>query len=67
VPASTPVTTPEVALIVALVTSLLLQTPPVGVLVRFDVLAAHTVAEPLITGSARTINEAVLKQPPVTE
>jgi hypothetical protein len=46
-PVATPVTTPDVGSIVATVASLLLQVPPLTVLVKVVVLPMHKVDAPL--------------------
>ena len=59
VPASRPVTTPELLPTVAVVALLLLHVPPVGVLLSVLLLPTHTVGVPPITaGRALTVTLA---------
>jgi hypothetical protein len=64
VPAATPVTTPEVALIVATVTLLLLHVPPVVASLSVSVEPAHTPATPDIAeGALFTVTTLVTLHP----
>jgi len=61
VPAVTPVSAPEVVLIIAMAVLLLVHVPPVGLPVRTVALPVHTLLLPVIAeGSAFTVKLAVL-------
>lgn len=61
VPAVTPVSAPEVVLMVATAVLLLVHVPPVGLPERIVALPVHTLLLPVIAeGSAFTVKPAVL-------
>jgi hypothetical protein len=61
VPASTPVTTPEVLLIVAIETSPLTHVPPAVIVLKLVVVLLQTVAVPVIAeGTGSTVTAVVV-------
>lgn len=59
-----PVTTPDVEFTLAMPEALLVQVPPVGVLLNVVVIPEHTKAVPVIAdGVEVTVNDCVAKQP----